>query len=215
MLDTPVNEAHYVAYAHRNASRMKFKILVNNKDHDWRPPCKAINAGLFASSGTFCVVQSPETILLTPCAGHLMKYDTLPIPGRFMVTGIVRFFGRTGLPSGDFCRDWYDSFTTAQFLDSYGFLMARREDFISIGGYDERRKNYGGDDTCIRNRMLRSGCSWIKDHQIRLAHIGAFAPRGVELMEPLTDDIVVPTDFQNSEFSMVYDWMKEPRMETT
>src|SRR5436190_24386661 len=43
---------------------LRWKIIVNRGDHPWRNPAKALNVGLRQSELKYCLIISPDTLLL-------------------------------------------------------------------------------------------------------------------------------------------------------
>jgi hypothetical protein len=52
-----------------------------------------------------------------------------------------------------------------------GFLYLRREDFFSVGGYNENITTYGYDDTDIHERLLRAGLNAVSVDASMIKHI--------------------------------------------
>ena len=167
-LDEPSEAKLFERYCVHNSTRMKLRLLVTREQHPWRPPCKAINAGIVRSRGKFIIVMSPETILLTLSPEYLFRLiDSLR--GRFFVTGALHHIKPHELRSGDLCNSLFYRIRTNDC--GHGFILFSREDALAIGGYDESRLDYGGDDDCFRHRLLASGVVHQNDTAIRVAHI--------------------------------------------
>ncbi len=51
-----------------------------------------------------------------------------------------------------------------------GNVSLRREDFLAVGGFDERFRGYGGEDYELGYRLLRAGVRFIVDREARALH---------------------------------------------
>lgn len=131
--------------------RFSVKVVLNEKEHAWRPPCKAINVGIRHASHSKILVVSPETIftpdglqkLIQNCTANtysigLIKFINLPRPIYQPIDEIILTY-----PSRNFTP--------------YGSIMFTKAQAESIGGYDEGFKKWGGDDDDFRNRLKGMG----------------------------------------------------------
>jgi hypothetical protein len=186
VLDEPSEEKEVLEVV-KAWPQLKFLVIVNDEDHTWRPPTKAINAGIhFASSHRIAVI-SPETILRLPSPGYL---EQLVIDGKFY-TGVLRHMSvpedlvlETANPLIEQCwlKDLPRTF-------GFGFIMAAWNSFKEIGGYDENRKHYGGDDDCVRMRLLRHGYTCVVDPHIHLLHPAHVCSARDHAKEPLAKEV--------------------------
>ena len=60
VMDTPDEEPELLALLTQYPD-VRWTVLVNDRAHPWRPPCKAINVGLRHAVGQFVLVCSPES----------------------------------------------------------------------------------------------------------------------------------------------------------
>lgn len=173
-LDEPLEENLFVQYAKHNAQRMRLRILVRDEVHGWEPPCRALNAGVMYSASPFCLIKSPETMVLNDAETVLRMLDGQGRK-RFFLTGDCVQLMPENFRTGDITKELYDGVPFGMPVNSErkgnGLLIARRHDLIQIGGYDESRKRYGADDDCIRERLKAFGCEHVHEATLRAAHI--------------------------------------------
>lgn len=174
-------------------NHIRFKVLVNEEPHKWRPPCKAINVGIRHAEGEYCVVMSPESILMLPSGDYMWQKIHQLKWRKFFLTGLVGEVSPDRLHP-TFTKEYYDEIITGPIRDEFGFLLASRYDLVDLGGYDERRVGYGGDDDDIRRRLERHGIKHVNDSQLRVAHFShSHAPRrDGSKAEPIAEEIVMP-----------------------
>ncbi len=210
VLDEPSEEFLYVGLIKGHWKNViKFKLIVNDKAHEWRPPCVPINVGIRHSSGDYCIVQSPETIVLYPYPGFIFDVIHREKFRKFYVTGLLTHVNPNVIVPL-FSQNFYSEFEHRTTTDDFGFILFTRQDAIDIGGYDERRKFYGQDDDDIRQRLIMHKVKHVNTSQIRAAHAWReTAPRNKgNTAEPFGQQVVVP-DQENmgSEFSRIaFDW---------
>ena len=65
VLDEPSEEAPALRFCQRHPE-LRVKLIVNDTDHEWRPPCKAINVGIRNARGSHIAIFSPENVILIP-----------------------------------------------------------------------------------------------------------------------------------------------------
>lgn len=211
VLDEPSDENAFVQYARFNVDRMRIRILVNDTDHDWRPPCIPINVGIRRSLGRFCIVQSPETAVMYPATNYcrvLIADAELDGAKKFWCG---RFLPRDPIQvlTGNFFAHHYEASMGPTSQEMAGFVLFKRQDAIDIGGYDERRTRYGPDDCDLKLRLQRHGIEQVVDSYIRAVHINHPAPvHDPTLWEPVTTETVVANAEQmgTAPFRCAYDY---------
>lgn len=175
---------------------IKWRVLVNDAPHEWRPPCKAINVGVRNALGDSIAILSPESILL--------NQTPLPWVRGFYTTGVISDRDAwTGIPT-------YENFPNEQRLNyGFGFLMMEKRLFESVHGFDESRIRYGGDDDDIRWRLRGVGFTQNCDFAIRVVHVhhSNECRAGRETFEPIGRPLVQP-DWGKSFSRIAFDWNK-------
>lgn len=175
VLDEPSEEALIRDLIIENFSEVKFRVIVNNKDHDWRPPCKALNVGLKFSKGKYIGVISPETILLFPDYNYIFE-RLRDLDSDIFITGFVNDYciedsypGIDEYGCGYF--EAYNGYKNKRPLPmNYGSFFVRKELLEKIKGWDESRKVWGGDDDNVRLRLYDIGVKKIPDPKIKAMH---------------------------------------------
>lgn len=168
VLDEPFEERWWLNWA-KALPEVKTRIVVNDNDHDWRPPCKAINAGVRRCLGEYVAIVSPETIMDIPAGmlAALANYNSMLGGMLWNITG-----------SRGYMQPWeieglkaHTAVIEPPSAYGYGFLMCSRMAFEAISGMDEGRTGYGKDDDDLRQRLIRYGLQFIIDPRIRLFHL--------------------------------------------
>ncbi|WP_447779830.1 glycosyltransferase family 2 protein [Variovorax boronicumulans] len=167
-LDEPGEEAGVLALIER-IPQIRWKVLVNDIAHAWRPPCKAINAGVRCSAGRFVLVHSPESayvgdapaLLLQAAMGHARGVAV----GR---VGFARFDELTDTLDAAFAREVPPELLLQTF---YGSLCCAREAFDAVHGYDESFEEWGGDDDNLRVRLEMAGWQLLACPDAHLLHL--------------------------------------------
>lgn len=179
-LDEPSEEAGVLALVAR-FPQIRWKVLVNDVAHAWRPPCKAINAGVRGSAGRFVLVHSPESayasdapaLLLHAAMGHARGVAV----GR---VGFARFDELTDTLDTVFARQVPPELLLQTF---YGSLCCAREAFEAVHGYDESFEEWGGDDDNLRVRLEMAGWQLLACPDAHLLHLSDETRTGGEQFE--------------------------------
>jgi GT2 family glycosyltransferase len=207
-LDEPSEEKHGVELV--KAKGLRARVLVNDQDHPWRPPCKAINVGIKHSEGEWIVVASPESIIMLPSPEYLSEWVEHNLYPDSFLTGFVAYDTTfRDLKNPAFLNYAYNNFfRDFHVIDGFGFLMVKRDDLVGVGGLDERRSGYGADDNCVRARLKNFGVRQVKDLAVRVAHLRdpATPARQMESWEPISDAKDLPKAFGLDFDRIAYDW---------
>lgn len=209
-LESPEEVDDYLRLCESFRGRINLKLLVCGAAHEWRPPCKAINAGARVASGEHIAVLSPESVL-----HRFLSSPQLPIacPPHTVLTGLV--WSVSGA--------WEDAppertarliaiarNTMAPYAFGFGFFLCQRKDFYAINGMDESRTTYGRDDDDIRIRLIRSGCRLIVDPLIEVFHLHhpTSTMRDNMAALPVNSSVVLEAQpyWGMNEFELKYSW---------
>ncbi|MDA7418743.1 galactosyltransferase-related protein [Xenophilus arseniciresistens] len=190
-LDDAADEQALGALLARFAA-VRWVLVVNDQPHDWRPPCRAINAGVRQATGRFVLVHSPESAYVGD-APALALQAALSQP-RAVALGRVGFARFDELAAGpgqpqQALQALFDArVPEAPYLRTfYGSLCCAREAFEAVGGYDESFAEWGGDDDDLRVRLEMAGWQLLACTALRLLHL-SFEPRdGGEHYDPALD----------------------------
>jgi hypothetical protein len=171
----------------RGYPTIRWKVIVNDVPHPWRPPCKAINVGLRHASGRYVLVVSPESAFVGDVPAYALQVMNEHPNG--IAIGRVGFARFDDLQSGlGLKRQFSASVPSEPYLHTfYGSICGPRSAFESVGGYDETFINGGGDDDNIRVRLEMAGYTLLACKDMRLLHL-SFEPRdGGEHYDPDDD----------------------------
>ena len=171
----------------RSYPAVRWKVIVNDVPHPWRPPCKAINVGLRHASGRYVLVASPESAFVGDIPAYALQVmNENPNGIAIGRVGFARFddlHGGLGLE-----QQFSASVPLEPYLHTfYGSICGPRSAYQSVGGYDETFTNGGGDDDNIRVRLEMAGYTLLACKDMRLLHL-SFEPRdGGEHYDPDDD----------------------------
>ena len=153
----------------KNYPFIKWKVIVNHKIHDWRNPAPVLNVGIKHASNSYILVCSPESEMLTDVIYLLRKtfidYSDFP----HYAYGRVCYVDQEVITYNN-----YDSFSYIPF----GSIMAKKEDLVSIQGYDESFTKWGGDDNNLRARLELVGVKGLYVEKSMMIHRDINNPLG-------------------------------------
>lgn len=160
VLDTPDEKDDLIDFI-SNYPFINWKIILNEKPHEWRNPAKPLNVGIRHASKEFIMVCSPESEMLTDVIYLLRQtFEIYPDYNHFAI-GRVCFADNENINLNNF--DNYHSIP-------FGSIMVRRCDLFSIGGYDESLISWGGDDNNLRARLEMIGVEELYVSDARMIH---------------------------------------------
>jgi len=159
VMDCPDEKEELVAYI-QEYPFINWKVLYNDKPHDWRNPSKPINVGIRFATKKYIMVCSPESEFYTDAILQLrMELQNYP---KHYAIGKVCFVG-----DEEFVND---SSIRNKFFINYGSFMVEKEFVNIIKGYDENLNKWGGDDDNIRARLELSGIQELFIPEVILIH---------------------------------------------
>jgi hypothetical protein len=205
---------------------IRWRVIVNDRDHEWRLPARAINVGIRNAIGDRVMICSPEAAFETNVPDLMM--NALRNSTNAAVLGCVQFstFARLEENGGSVERTSAEpdpglksgkATILKQARMYYGSIGIAREALVSVGGYDESLTKWGGDDDNLRIRLKRSGLRIICSDKIRILHL-SFEPRlsrwqGEDKTRAEIDRMFTPVSIKanpggwGEDFSrVVYDW---------
>lgn len=136
---------------------INWKVIINKQKHEWRNPCKAINVGIKNASKKYILVCSPESEFYTD-AIFLMRRKLEYYENHFAIGTVAFAYG------------YEISKENLSFHMPYGSIMAKKEDFFAIKGYDETLNKWGGDDDNLRARFELKGVLKFFMPEVKLIH---------------------------------------------
>ena len=147
VLDTPEEHEELINFV-RDYPFINWRIIMNDKPHDWRNPAKPLNVGIRFSTKKYIMVCSPESEMLTDVIYILRKsFEDFPDYQHYAI-GRVCFADEQTITI-----DNYDQYRSIPF----GSIMVERSYLEEIGGYDETFSQWGGDDNNLRSRLDMMG----------------------------------------------------------
>lgn len=170
VLDEPSEEAAVLNLVREN-SDIHFRVIVNDWDHAWRPPCIALNVGVRHALADHVVFMSPECMLVLPRPDYLQQLIAKDF--RMCYAGVCWAeddFKVEDSPGLLRHKIQVSEATHPAWLWGFGFLLAPKLAVERIFGYDESRTTYGWDDNDIRSRLTRLGNRFLIDGQIKVFH---------------------------------------------
>lgn len=196
VLDDPHEKDDVVAEALR-FPQIKWRILMCGEEHEWRPPCKAMNLGIRNALGINCAYLCPESVLLMPSPSFAQDYTV----GAAYYGGLCWIGNNLPL---------YKHFSDFNISPTYGFILAPTRAFKMIHGYDESRKEWGGDDDDIRWRFQENGWLGVLDYRFRILNFH----HGADYRKPDRNDVervklfINQPEWGTTPHETLYDWAK-------
>ena len=154
---------------------INFKIYINSENHDWRNPAIVINFGIKMASSTYCLIMSPESILLdnaiknlyentsdnTFCVGQIL-FITPKVIQNLDNFQINKLFSNTPTRNNIYIGPVY-----------FGSICCSKKNLLNINLYDDNfnEKGWGGEDNDIRTRLIEKGIEMIENKYVKLIHI--------------------------------------------
>ena len=139
---------------------INWKVLYNDKAHDWRNPAKPINVGIRFATKKYIMVCSPESDFFTDAILQL-RTGLQNYPYHYAI-GNVCFADDNALIDESNVNNY-------PFLN-YGSIMVEKSYLYNINGYDETLNRWGGDDDNIRARLELSGIEELFMPEVKLIH---------------------------------------------
>lgn len=170
VLDEPSEEARILEIVKNNAD-IKFRVLVNDWDHPWRPPCMAYNVGIRHALADHVVLADPESAFVFSNPNLLKRL--IEEDFRCCFVGICWMeddFKVVDPPAVIRHKIQVCEAIRKVWHIGNGFLMAPKIALERICGYDEGRSTYGYDDNDIRVRLARAGQRCLITGEIKVFH---------------------------------------------
>lgn len=156
--DDPRETTELINYINNFKSNNKLnfdiKICINYQEHSWRPPCIAINNGIFYASGGKIIIISPESILPSDSIEKLINN----CDDKNFSVGLVNFYNKniiSNIKPNNKSIEQLLKYNNIYQAIYYGSICCTRDNIINIGGYNEGFKSWGGDDDDIRARLIK------------------------------------------------------------
>jgi hypothetical protein len=171
VLDEPSDEKEMLEFIEKN-QQVKFRVVVNDKIHNWRPPCIPYNVGIRNAVGNHVVLTDPEVLLGFPRPNYLSARVWW---SEFrMLAGLVWHvseFTTVDTPEVLHRRVMTEQAIAPPCMWGYGAIVVPKRHMETICGFDESRTVYGMDDNDIRYRLTRFGVTAEIDPFFRSFHM--------------------------------------------
>jgi len=192
VLDDPAEENDVLGIVKSNPD-IKFRVIVNDWKHDWRPPCIPYNVGIRHALAGHVVLTDPESAIVLPRNDHLLQLVTEDFRCCY---GGITWIGddfKLGDPAALIRQKiMVTEATCSPWSLLIGLLVAPKLALERICGFDERRTGYGWDDTDLRIRLCRLGYRWCVAGTVKIFHaMHDNAPHRVESNEPMSPNIML------------------------
>lgn len=155
VLDEPSEQFLVLSFI-RTYPFINWVILVNENEHSWRNPSKAINVGIRACTKKYIMICSPESLFDGDTILEL-RY-TLEMYENSFAVGFVEFA----------CFDGKK--TNPKVVVPYGSLMVEKSFLEAACAYDEKFDKWGGEDDNIRAKLEYIGIKKMIVPTARLIH---------------------------------------------
>lgn len=160
VLDTPAEQAELLEFVQQYPF-VNWRIVLNDKPHEWRNPAKPLNVGIRHSTKKYVMVCSPESEMVTDVIYILRKsFEDYPDYPHYAI-GRVCFADEEAVTP--------ETFNNYQFIP-FGSIMFERKDAEAIHGYDETLSKWGGDDNNLRARLDMIGVNELYFNDAMMAH---------------------------------------------
>jgi GT2 family glycosyltransferase len=150
---------------------VRWKVIVNDQPHAWRPPCRAINVGIRHAEGEYLFVASPESAFVGDVPAQLLAV-VQDFPGGVAV-GRVAFDHFEAVRGMENLSPRFQACAAkgAGIHSFYGSVCGPRSAFEAVGAYDESFREWGGDDDNLRIRLEMAGYTILACTSVRLLHL--------------------------------------------
>ncbi len=188
VLDDSADESAVVASLVQHP-QVRWRVIVNDISHPWRPPCKAINVGLRHATGPYVLICSPESAYIADVPGQCLQIMHKS-PGAIAL-GRVGFATFDSLDDGLTPEQHFYQNTSPVLLHRsfYGSVCGLKTAFEAVGGYDESFTDWGGDDDNLRVRLEMAGFALLWCPSVRLLHLSFEARHGSEQYNAHADKV--------------------------
>lgn len=142
VLDCPNEKDELLDYI-KQYPFINWKVIYNDKQHEWRNPAKPINVGIKHATKDYIMICSPESEFFSDVI-YILRNTLENYPKHFAIGKVC--FTENDLPiSAENLKD-------LRFIP-FGSIMVKKEYLYQIKGYDENLIKWGGDDNNIRARL--------------------------------------------------------------
>jgi len=159
VIDEPIDIARFNFLQEYN---INFVFFMNTESHPWRNPAVVINKGILSATKTYCIIISPESLLLDNSLINLV----INTSEESFSVGNVLFttYDFLKLQKYDFdkmCHFFNKNLNKKNVKDSilgplsFGSICCTKNNFVKVGGYSESFSllGWGGEDDDVRLKL--------------------------------------------------------------
>jgi hypothetical protein len=168
VLDEPTQKDLVLGFVKTKETLTNWKVLINENDHDWRNPAKALNVGIKNSDSEMILVLSPETIMINNVIEKFMSTICL---SKLKSFAIGKTYDSNMQEIGNYLHEENFFITNCHCRGFHGSIMFHKKYADSIGGFDEKLEYWGGDDYDFRKRMILYGIKKIEVNDSVCVHV--------------------------------------------
>lgn len=201
------SEEHGLLELLRQYPDVRWKVLVNDVPHAWRPPCRAINVGIRHAAGSHVLICSPESAFVGDVPAQMLKIvhkhpDSIAL-GRVGFAGFDQLSGNRSL------EEIYDAAVPLElkFRTFYGSVCGPKAAFEAVRGYDEEFRKWGGDDDNLRVRMEMAGFRLMAFPEARLLHLDSEVRTGREQYDDKID--ILKCSPHQAKANLAWEWGRD------
>lgn len=212
VLDCPDEKEELLDYV-KEYPFINWKIILNDKPHDWRNPSKPINVGIKFATKKYVMVCSPESEFMSDAI--LLLREALEIYPQHFAIGRVCFTHNDEIIT-------IDDVDKLEFIH-FGSIMVERKYLFDINGYDETLSKWGGDDNNVRARLEIIGVEELYVPEVILLHRDFENKEGKDrrayVMKEIPNNVIRHFFYPSNPIAngntwgedfdtMIYDWQK-------
>lgn len=210
-LDEPSEEKEIMDIV-RSYPLINWKIIINENDHEWRNPAKAINVGIRHASKKYILQMDPELEFLTDVI-HILRLYMDYYPDHYAIGRVIFSSLEQKITLDNFDK------LNLEILP-FGSIIARKSHFEAAFGYNENYNIWGGEDDNIRTRFDLMGLQRLYYPEAILIHREDFSKRITtrgeqrQKIDPdLLADMLIPNKVISNDINwgcdfdkVIYDW---------
>jgi hypothetical protein len=154
---------------------INFRIFMNTENHEWRNPAPVINHGIMSATSKYCIILSPETILLDDVIKNLLENTD----DESFSVGQVIFLKNKDEYEDNMNKDVVKHLFSKPCVRNmqqigpvyFGSICCTRENFLKVNNYNEDFILWGGEDDNIREKLIKKNIKCKKLNNVNLIHI--------------------------------------------
>ena len=153
--------------------KINFKIYINTEKHEWRNPAVVINYGIKQTISTYCIIMSPESILLDDAIENLLENtnDNTFCVGQVLFMSYVFYENNNNL-----LKFFKQKTTRNNYMIGpvyFGSICCKTENLKKVNYYTEsfNENGWGGEDDDVRKKLMSNGIKMIESKKVNVLHL--------------------------------------------